>query len=36
MVQFRHHRRVLKHRDGMVVDAFAVVVPSDIIEGKRG
>jgi hypothetical protein len=34
MVQFRHHRRVLKHRDGMVVDAFAVVVPSDV-ERKR-
>jgi hypothetical protein len=35
MVQFRHHRRVLKHRDEMVVDAFAVVVPSDLVERKR-
>jgi hypothetical protein len=34
IVQFRHHRLVLQRRDGMVVDAFAVVVPPDVVEGK--
>jgi hypothetical protein len=35
MVQFRHHRRVLQRREEMVVDAFAVVVPPSVVEGKR-
>ena len=35
MVQFRHHRRVLQRSEEMVVDAFAVVVPPSVVEGKR-
>jgi hypothetical protein len=35
MVQFRHHRRVLRRHDGMVVDEFAIAVPTHII-GKEG
>jgi predicted RND superfamily exporter protein len=35
VVHFAHQLRVLRRRDGMVVDEFAIAVPSHIVDNER-